>query len=474
MRTAVPALAAAVALLLACAASSLVRPALAGGPVVTLGKDTFEDLTATGAWLIEFYAPWCAHCRALEPVFEEAARAAPDGTRLAKVDCTQERELQKRFAVKGFPTLVFLRDGETRPYRGARDKEGIVAFLEALSRPPVLDLVKKNRKRRTADYPVNFVFAGAPRSSPEYAVFERAARAHQARQGFLFTEDEKLLAQFGAADAAARGAVVVRLSDDGAAERFEGPWEEAADLRAWVLDNQLPLVSELSADNFYDLTGSGKLTVFAVTNSERDYSKTYLDKVFGPAAHANRDRFVFANLDAFKFESYVSQFHLDLDHGPTAFVFDFPNEVYWSPLPDGGHSAATRDGLDRFLDAVHRGELSPQTVGAWYSPARLMRWIENWVDQFDDTQLIIGSAAVGAFMLAFMFWLFCTGLPELPPKDGGGAGGGAGGGGGAGDGGGTGGAGADGAAGGSGSGLRRRKPAEPRVVEDDSEEEDEQ
>lgn len=47
--------------------------------IITLDSDNFEKLTqastgaTTGDWLIEFYAPWCDHCKRLLPIFEEVA-----------------------------------------------------------------------------------------------------------------------------------------------------------------------------------------------------------------------------------------------------------------------------------------------------------------------------------------------------------------------------------------------------------------
>lgn len=48
------------------------------------------------------YAPWCGHCKRLEPIWE---RLSEDYPKTAKVDCTTDKGVCKAFGVTGFPTL---------------------------------------------------------------------------------------------------------------------------------------------------------------------------------------------------------------------------------------------------------------------------------------------------------------------------------------------------------------------------------
>ena len=57
------------------AASEAAKPPPQPHTLVALTAKTFDSATAEGLWIIEFYAPWCAHCKALEPVLREAAVA---------------------------------------------------------------------------------------------------------------------------------------------------------------------------------------------------------------------------------------------------------------------------------------------------------------------------------------------------------------------------------------------------------------
>jgi protein disulfide-isomerase-like protein len=100
--------------------------------VVVLEDDNFDELTANGDWFLEFYAPWCGHCKNLAPVWEDlATQAKAKGLHVGKVDCTQNKEICSRFQVKGYPTIKHLKDKQLYAYKGARTVEGFLQFAES-------------------------------------------------------------------------------------------------------------------------------------------------------------------------------------------------------------------------------------------------------------------------------------------------------------------------------------------------------
>jgi len=118
-------------------------PHAAGADVVELSFDTFSSSVRQGVWLVEFFAPWCPHCKALAPIWDELATKA-EGFKVAKVDCVSEPAVCEDQSVSGFPT-IFLYSGkestkatvESRrmKFTGQRDVESFIQFVKENAKP---------------------------------------------------------------------------------------------------------------------------------------------------------------------------------------------------------------------------------------------------------------------------------------------------------------------------------------------------
>ncbi|CAL8311573.1 unnamed protein product [Merluccius merluccius] len=107
---------------------------------LVLTKDNFDEtVNNADIILVEFYAPWCGHCKSLAPEYEKAAQELSKRTPpipLAKVDATVENEVAQRFDVTGYPTLKIFRKGKAYDYNGPREKFGIVDHMSEQAGPP--------------------------------------------------------------------------------------------------------------------------------------------------------------------------------------------------------------------------------------------------------------------------------------------------------------------------------------------------
>lgn len=98
--------------------------------VIVLTDDNFSQvLESKDLWLIEFYAPWCGHCKQLAPAWAKAATKLKGQVKVAKVDATENQALGSRYGVKGYPTIkIFPPTAKDKPedYNGPRDADGII------------------------------------------------------------------------------------------------------------------------------------------------------------------------------------------------------------------------------------------------------------------------------------------------------------------------------------------------------------
>jgi protein disulfide-isomerase A6 len=99
-----------------------------------LTPDNFDQIVdGSKAAFVEFFAPWCGHCKKLAPEFEIVgdAFAKISDVAVAKVDCDANKDLGARFGIKGYPTLKFFPKGSTTPedYQGGREANDIIEFI---------------------------------------------------------------------------------------------------------------------------------------------------------------------------------------------------------------------------------------------------------------------------------------------------------------------------------------------------------
>jgi thioredoxin len=81
--------------------------------------------------IIDFYADWCAPCKAVAPILEELKDEYGDKLDIFKVNTEEQRELSSVFGIQSIPSLLFIpTDGQPQMAMGALPKE---TFKQAIS-----------------------------------------------------------------------------------------------------------------------------------------------------------------------------------------------------------------------------------------------------------------------------------------------------------------------------------------------------
>lgn len=110
-----------------------------GSDVVDLTAANFDELVfgSKDIWMVEFFAPWCGHCKNLAPEWEEAATKLKGAVKYGKVDATVESALAQKYGVKGYPTIKYWGYGEkssrnVQDYQGGRKAADLIQFSQNL------------------------------------------------------------------------------------------------------------------------------------------------------------------------------------------------------------------------------------------------------------------------------------------------------------------------------------------------------
>ncbi|KAK1136094.1 hypothetical protein K0M31_000663 [Melipona bicolor] len=116
-----------------CLFFNLINASTQTSPKSTFAEQLTEenwDRMLIGEWMVEFYAPWCPACKALEPIWEHlAAQKENLNINVGKVDVTDSPGLSGRFMVTALPTIYHVKDGIFRQYKSPRDKDSLIKFV---------------------------------------------------------------------------------------------------------------------------------------------------------------------------------------------------------------------------------------------------------------------------------------------------------------------------------------------------------
>uniref|UniRef100_A0A6Q2Y3T2 Protein disulfide-isomerase n=1 Tax=Esox lucius TaxID=8010 RepID=A0A6Q2Y3T2_ESOLU len=113
------------------------------GPVKVVVADNFEEMVNNPSKdvLLEFYAPWCGHCKSLEPKYTELGEklSADDNIIIAKMDATAN-DVPSMYDVQGFPTIFFVPAGQKdqpQKYTGDREVNDFISYLKKEATHPL-------------------------------------------------------------------------------------------------------------------------------------------------------------------------------------------------------------------------------------------------------------------------------------------------------------------------------------------------
>ncbi|XP_047637086.1 protein disulfide-isomerase A2 isoform X3 [Phacochoerus africanus] len=366
------------------------------------------------ALLVEFYAPWCGHCKALAPEYSKAAAllaVEAAKARLAKVDGPAEPELAEEFAVTEYPTLKFFRDGNrTHPeeYTGPREAQGIAEWLRRRVGPSATQLEDEEGARvlmRAWDVVVIGFFQDL--QDKDVATFLAVAQ-DALDMAFGLTDRPQLFQKFGLTKDTV---VLFKKYDEGRAD-FPVDKElglDQGDLSRFLLTHSMHLVTEFTPQT------SPKIFAARIPNHLLLFINQTLAahrerlSGFREAAPRFRGQVLFVVVDVGAKNDHVLQyFGLKAEEAPTLRFINMETTKKYAPADK---ELVTATSVAAFCRAVLGGELKPYRLSQEIPPDWDQRPVKTLVGKnfeqvaFDETKNV--------FIKFYAPW--CTHCKEMAP-----------------------------------------------------------
>jgi protein disulfide-isomerase A1 len=274
--------------------------------VQILGPDSFDTAIETNELtLVEFFAPWCGHCKSLAPEYAKAAEALV-GTpaKLASVDCIEHKELCNKYAVRGFPTIKLFRPGGKAPvdYDQARKADAIVGYMKKQQQPVYKEL---KTEAEVNDFIKNKVAVLGFLKAADVSTFGTVAES--------FRSQDYVFAVVTASDLTSKfngkvGTIRVYKTFDDPTTDYTGTLNTEGIVN-FVKSASFPLVGEIGPENYQQYLDRGFNFLWLFYEIGTDDSNSAI-KALSDVAKTHKSDLSFVKLDGVRYVDHAKHFGL--------------------------------------------------------------------------------------------------------------------------------------------------------------------
>lgn len=334
------------------------------GTVLELDESNFDSAISSFDYLlVDFYAPWCGHCKRLSPELDTAApilAGLKEPIVLAKINADKYRRLADKYEIDGYPTLKIFMHGVPTDYYGPRKSDLLVRFLKKFVAPDISILEK--------DTAVNDFIEAAGTNFPIYigfgmeeTIISNLAIKYKKKAWFAVAKDisDNIMEKYDFDKVPALVSIHPTYNERSV---FYGPFEEEF-LDEFIKQHLLPLCMPVNYDTLKTVKDDERKIVLTILRDENDDKSKDLIKLLKAAASANRD-FIFGYVGSNQWPAFVDTFGFSRSTKlPKMIVWD-GDEEYFSVV--GSESVGEDDqgsDITRFLEGYREGKTVTHNIG---------------------------------------------------------------------------------------------------------------
>lgn len=323
--------------------------------VVTLTGENFAaELESKEMVFVEFYAPWCGHCKNLAPEYQKVAEhfnKEGSDVSIAKVDATKESELASKYGVEGFPTLLLFKKGsETgKAYAGDRSSQAIISWIERQRGSAVTVVTSSEQANHLLQGTKMFVL-GFFSEEEEAATFLKVAEKHRDKIKFAVAYGAEWIKEY---DEASEPTVFLLRDFDEPRLEYLGDLHSEEELSNWFKAKSVPMLGELTFENASEYLARNLPFCLLFLDTKNKEVSTAIINTLKPVAAEYRDKLSFVYLDNSKFGSHQERLGLK-GAVPALAIDDFTKNMHY-PYSKAVGQDDVKDWVQSWVD----GKLEP-------------------------------------------------------------------------------------------------------------------